>query len=68
MRTAYLLERVHVQIFTFIQMIFVYETGRQFPIISVADEGLGDMCFPAGIHYLFILPFEKVCIYGDIKT
>ena len=27
------------------------ETGRQFPTISVADGGLGDMCFPAGLHY-----------------
>ena len=21
------------------------------PIISVADEGLGEMCFPAGLNY-----------------
>ena len=46
----------------------VWETGRQFPIISVADEGLGEMCFPAGLHYPIILPFGKVRIYGDINT
>ena len=40
----------------------VCETGRQFPIISVAEEGRGEMCFPAGLHYPFILPFGKVCI------
>ena len=38
------------------------------PIISVADEGLGEMCFPAGLHCPFILSFGKVCIDGDIKT
>ena len=38
------------------------------PIISVADEGFGEMCFPAGLNYPFILPFGKVRIYGDIKT
>ena len=27
------------------------ETGRQFPTISVAAEGLKEMCFPAGLHY-----------------
>ena len=27
--------------------------------ISVADEGLGEMCFPVGLHYPFILPFWK---------
>ena len=26
------------------------------------------MCFLAGLHYPFILPFGKVRIYGDIKT
>ena len=47
----------------------VCETGRQFPIISVADEGLlGEMCFPTGLHYPIILPFGKVRIYGDINT
>ena len=25
------------------------------------------MCFPAILHYPFILPFGKVRIYGDIK-
>ena len=30
-----------------------------FPIISIADEALGEMCFPAGLHYPFILPLEK---------
>ena len=45
----------------------VCETGRQFPIISVADIGLEDMCFLAGLHFPFILSFVKVCIYGDIK-
>ena len=37
-------------------------------IISVAGEGLGEMCFPAGLNYAFILPYGKVPIYGDIKT
>ena len=23
--------------------------------------------FPAGLHYQLILPFGKVCIYGDIS-
>ena len=36
--------------------------------ISVADEGHGEMCFPAGLHYPYILPFGKVLIYGDIKA
>ena len=26
------------------------------------------MCFSAGQHYPFILPFGKIRIYGDIKT
>ena len=43
----------------------VKEPGRQFPFISVADEGLGELCFPAGLHYS---PFGKVRIYGDLKT
>ena len=30
-----------------------------FLIISVADEGLGEMCYPTGLHYPFILPLEK---------
>ena len=36
--------------------------------ITVADEGIGEMCFPSGLNYPFILPFGKVRIYGDIKT
>ena len=36
------------------------------PIISVAGEGLGEMCFPAGLNFPFILPFGKVRIYGDL--
>ena len=28
----------------------VCETGRQFPTISVADEDLLEMCFPAGLR------------------
>ena len=27
-----------------------------------------EMCFPAGLHYPQILPFGKVCMYGEIKT
>ena len=46
---------------------YVCETGRQFLIISVADEGLGEMCFLSGLHYPFLLPFGKARIYGDIK-
>ena len=46
----------------------VRETGRQFPIVSVADEGLGEICFPTGLHYPIILSFGKVRIYGDINT
>ena len=38
------------------------------PIISVSDEGLGKMCFPASLNYPSILLLEKVRIYGDIKT
>ena len=31
------------------------ETGRQFPVISFADEGLGEMCFPAGLQTFSLL-------------
>ena len=27
------------------------EADSSLAIISVADEGLGEMCFPAGLHY-----------------
>ena len=40
------------------------------PIISVADEGFGEMCFPAGLNYPFILPLEKFAYmaYKDILS
>ena len=44
------------------------DSSLLFPLLMKADEGLGEMCFPAGLHYPFILPFGKVRIYGDIKT
>ena len=30
------------------------------PIISVADEGLGEMCFPVGLHCPFILFWKSL--------
>ena len=35
------------------------QADSRFPIISIVDEGLGEMCFPAGLHYPFIIPLEK---------
>ena len=38
-----------------------------FPIISVADGGLGEMCFPAGLHYPFILLLEKFAYMAILR-
>ena len=48
----------------------VCETGRQFPIISFADEGLGEMCFPAGlpIHSFSLLKSLHIWRYKDILS
>ena len=37
----------------------VSETGRQVPTISIAAEGLGEMCFPAGLNCPWNSPFWK---------
>ena len=48
----------------------VCETGRQFPIIFVVDEGIGEICFHAGlpIHSFSILEkFAYISFLGKVR-
>ena len=40
---------------------------RQTVIISVADEGLGEMCFPAGLPYLSFSCLEKFAYMAILR-